>query len=106
VENRVNGTLPILIQWIEDWIAGGQQGPHPKYQGSTEVSGSAEPSDPAASTSHVASDPTESALKKGLKIPKKKDYVAFQTNRFANKIYTKDRQYHVASEPMLCGRST
>jgi hypothetical protein len=69
VENRVNGTLPILIQSIEDWIAGGRQGPHPKYQGSTEASGSVEPathvaSDPAAPASHVVLDLAEPALKK------------------------------------------
>jgi hypothetical protein len=66
VENRVNGTLPILIQSIEDWIAEGRQGSHPKYQGSTKASGSAKPSHPAASASHVASDPAEPALKKGM----------------------------------------
>jgi hypothetical protein len=31
VENRVNDHHPILIQSVKDWIAGGRQGPHPKY---------------------------------------------------------------------------
>jgi hypothetical protein len=102
VENRVNNTLPILIQSIKGWIAGGRQGPHPKYQGSTEASSSGEPSDPATSASHVVSDPVEPAFKKnGRNTPKKKDYVACKINRVVDKINMKDRQYHVAGEPTL-----
>jgi hypothetical protein len=76
------------------------------------ASGSAEPatyvvSDPATPASYVPPHHMCRQIlsillrKKGRKRHKRKDYVACQTNRVVDKIYTQDRLYHVAGEPML-----
>jgi hypothetical protein len=103
-----------LIHSIEDWIVGGRQGPHPKYQATpvelTPVQGNVvlEPEPTSQQTFFIKDQTANPAglMKKGRKRPKKKDYASCQTAQVLDKIPTQEQQYHVVGEPMVSWEST
>jgi hypothetical protein len=111
VENRSNDHLPTLIQSIDDLIARGQQGPHPKYQATpVELAPSQgnmvfDTAKPAAQQTFFIEDQTTMLANPGLKkkarkIPEK-DYASNQPTRVLEKIPMQERSYDAVGEPKV-----
>ena len=95
---RVNRHLPILIRKIDYWIAGGRQGPYPKYELEPTPS-----QDKLLNHPYVPKPVVDSGVstKKGRKRKKKSDYASRQSVVYDTNNCSDERTYHVLGEPIL-----
>ena len=95
---RVNRQLPILMRKIDYWIAGGRQGPYPKYELEPTPS-----QDKLLNHPYVPKPVVDSGVstKKGRKRKKKGDYASKQSVVYDTNNCSDERTYHVLGESIL-----